>query len=200
MGRVRHPHRSQIPAPIASRQFLRVPAVRFDPIPRLHRHERRCHHVTVHTKLAQLPVEAVSMRSRFVANLQSIRRTQLLHKPPRLLTVGDVAQRPYVAPWLRNGYRDLLRIHIQAQMSDILCRLLSLVALRYGLSIASVTYELAIGAGRPIVTRCEVEGPPWCRPGGSGAAARGLRPWPLPELLRGRAWTRPQFFTASSTR
>src|SRR5258708_4792856 len=31
-------------------------------------------------------------------------------------------------------------------------RLLSLVALRYGQPIASVTYELAIGAGRPIVT------------------------------------------------
>src|SRR3989304_4382339 len=38
------------------------------------------------------------------------------------------------------------------RISFLIGRLLSLVALRYGRRIASVTYGLAIGAGRPILT------------------------------------------------
>src|SRR5206468_2899147 len=66
--RVRHPHRRQVTAAVAPRQLFRVPPVRLYPIPRLHRHQRRRHHVAVHSQSRQLPVKTVPVRPRLVTD------------------------------------------------------------------------------------------------------------------------------------
>jgi hypothetical protein len=77
---VRHPDRSQIPRPIAARQLHGVPPIRLHPIPGFDRHQGRRHHLALHPKRGQLPIENVSCRTRLIAGLQLLGRPQLLYQ------------------------------------------------------------------------------------------------------------------------
>src|SRR5262245_15103692 len=81
---------------------------------------------------------------------------QLLDQPLHALPlVGNHPKRYHIATVrVRDHHGEPLGVDVQADVSDMLLHdwLLSLVALRYDLPIASVTYELAIGASRPILT------------------------------------------------
>ena len=90
MRRIRHPHRRQIPAPIAARQLLGIAPVGLDPIPGLHRYQRRGDHLALHPQLAQLPVQHVPGRARLVAHPQLLRLAELLDQASdRLRPVRD---------------------------------------------------------------------------------------------------------------
>src|SRR5213594_2041021 len=85
-----------------SSQLLRISSIGLHPVPRLHGDQSRCDHVTAHPKFAQLPVQAVAVRSRLVAGTKSTRWPQLLHQPShRVLAVGDGSQRPHFTSRLR---------------------------------------------------------------------------------------------------
>ncbi len=68
--RVRYPDGREIAGTIAARQFQRVAPVRLDPVSSSYRHQRRRHHVAVHTQPHQPPVQDVSGRTRLVADAQ----------------------------------------------------------------------------------------------------------------------------------
>ena len=57
MRLIRNPHRRQFSGTVATRQLLRIPAVRLHPITGFHRNQTRSDHLTIHSQLRQLPVQ-----------------------------------------------------------------------------------------------------------------------------------------------
>jgi hypothetical protein len=71
-----NPYGRQIAGPIAAGQLQGVASIRFHPITRLHRHQRRRNHFALHGEGGQLPVQHVAGGSRFVADAQAFRRSE----------------------------------------------------------------------------------------------------------------------------
>ena len=128
MGFVRHPHRRQVPRPIAARQLLGIAPVGLHPVSCLHRHQRRGHHFAVHSQLRELPVQHVTGRARLVAHLQALRLAELADQPShRLGTVRNRPKTAHLTAYFRHRHRNRLRMDIQPDKSYVLHRRLPFV-------------------------------------------------------------------------
>ncbi len=72
-----YPHRRQLPGAMATRQFLGIAAIGFDPVTRLLWDQTRCDHLTLHPELRELPVKNVTGWAGLVTDLQVLCRTEL---------------------------------------------------------------------------------------------------------------------------
>jgi hypothetical protein len=157
--RVRHPYCGQLPGPIISRQFQRIPPVRLHAIPGLHRHQCRRHHFAFRSHPGQLPVQHVARRTRLITKPQLLHRPQFPYQlPNRILPIRNDPERPHLPVLLRYRYRNRLCMDIQTnKLYSLIDRLLSLVALYCRSSDSQDNPRPRIGAGHSIVTKFPAE-------------------------------------------
>ncbi len=111
--RIRHPHRRQIPGPVAAGELLDIAPIGLDPVAGLHRHQRRGHHLAVHAQLRQLPVQHVAGRSGLIAHPQARGLAELVSQAAHRL--GPVRNGPQTAHFdtrLSDRHRNRLRMDI----------------------------------------------------------------------------------------
>jgi hypothetical protein len=88
------------PIPARPSTHRRVASISFDPIPRLHRDQRGRHHDAILSQLRQLPMQAITAGTGFVAkaHLPAI-LAKLLHQLGDLIsTIGDDPQVTNLTP------------------------------------------------------------------------------------------------------
>jgi hypothetical protein len=118
VGRIRHPDRRQIAGSVTARQLLGVAPVGLDAIGGLRRHEVRRDDVAGDPHLAQLPVQHVLRRSRFIAHAQGSGPAELAHQfPDRLGPVRDHAQATDLPVRFSHRNRNRVCVDIQSDKS-----------------------------------------------------------------------------------
>ena len=91
---VGHPDRRQFSGAVATRQFLRIPPVRLDPVPGFGRHQAGRDHLTGHAQLRELPIQHVPGGASLVAGPQMLDWAELVNQfANRLQAVRDHAER-----------------------------------------------------------------------------------------------------------
>jgi hypothetical protein len=122
--RRRRPHRRQQPGAPQLDQFARVPPVRLDPLARFPRNQRGRHHVAVHARGRQPPLQRIAPRPRFIKHAHRPRRLALqpFHQPSnriRLVRHRPRHRRRLVADQHRNV--QILLVRIDYNVRDNVC-------------------------------------------------------------------------------
>jgi len=117
VNRVRHPHPSQLAGPMQPRQRHRIAPVGLDPLSWPLRDQRRSDHQAGVPESPDLPIQPVSGRPRFVAEMQlAIAAGQLADQPlHRSRRTRYIAEKAYLAaaPAIGNRHRVLHLRHVE---------------------------------------------------------------------------------------
>ena len=131
-----HPYRRQLSRAIAPGQLQSIAPLRLHAISRPHRHQCWRYYFALGVQRRQLPVQHVARRTGLITESQFFNRTQFLYQFTNGLTSIRYHSNPsHLSVLLRNGDRNRLCVDIQTDNFILLTdRLLSLVALRFGLT------------------------------------------------------------------
>lgn len=119
--RIRHPHRGEIPGPIAARKLRGIFAIRLHAIPRLRRNQARRDHIAMHAERRELPVQRIPGRPSFVADAQRRWPAELRDQLPHGLWA--IPNRPHLADTpvrLGDRHRDRFGMDIETHMTHFL--------------------------------------------------------------------------------
>jgi hypothetical protein len=122
MRLIRDPDRSQFTSPMQLGEINRIPPVGLDPVARLSRDQRRSHHNAFMHCSAQLPLDAVTARSGFIAESQfAITAGQFYRQ--RLQgsrCVCDLPVLAHLSPLARLGKRNRngILVYVEADVGD----------------------------------------------------------------------------------
>src|ERR1700730_6644428 len=98
MSSVGYPDRRQFAGTMQLRQHQSVTAIGLDPVARLHRNQRWCHHDAVVPQPGQQTVKSISARTGFVAEVEA---TPMLAKPSNHFAQDCTSNPMYVISFIR---------------------------------------------------------------------------------------------------
>src|SRR3954452_9748265 len=99
MSSVRYPNWRQFAGTVQPRQHQSVTAIGLDPVARLHRNQRWCHHDAVVPQTGQQTVKSISARTGFVAEVEAkpLLTKRSYHFAQDFGTVLDYANAAYLS-------------------------------------------------------------------------------------------------------